>query len=110
MEPKKPLSKREIENIVNALNAYPAQVQDLKVKVDGNPNPQSEAEIKAERNRRMSLCDYVVLPDSQASVDCKAAFEVYRQALRDLTEQEGYPEAVEWPVEPDYEKAIEEGV
>jgi hypothetical protein len=41
--------------------------------------------------------DWTQLPD--APVD-KEAWATYRQALRDITKQDGFPEDVEWPTRP----------
>lgn len=68
-------------------------------------------EIKAERNARISdTDDYVKLPDITVARSAGAkrsalenadrtALETYRQALRDLTEAQGFP-FVAWPVFP----------
>jgi hypothetical protein len=37
--------------------------------------------------------------DDDVPVD-KAAYAAYRQALRDITKQTGFPWTVEWPVQP----------
>jgi hypothetical protein len=55
------------------------------------------ADIRAERNVRLVACDWTQLPD--APVD-SAAWAAYRQALRDVTGQSGFPWAVTWPSEP----------
>ena len=49
--------------------------------------------IRAERNRRLADTDYTCLADRQPS----DAMIAYRQALRDLTKQEGFPYMVVWP-------------
>ena len=54
-------------------------------------------EIRAQRNNRLSRCDWTQVLD--APVD-RAAWATYRQALRDLTSQEGFPFTVVWPQEP----------
>lgn len=67
--------------------------------------PPSEEAILAEqaalaRDRRNSLlvsCDWTQLPD--APVD-QTAWAVYRQALRDITDQPGFPANVNWPEPP----------
>lgn len=68
-------------------------------------------EIKSERNARISdTDDYVKLPDITVARSAGAkrsalgdadrtALEIYRQALRDLTEQQGFP-FVQWPTFP----------
>lgn len=49
--------------------------------------------IRAERNKLLANCDWTQLPD--APVDA-AAWAVYRQALRDITEQPN-PFSILWP-------------
>jgi hypothetical protein len=60
-------------------------------------------EDKAEqiRSRRKGLlfdCDWTQLADAPLSAEEKAAWEVYRQALRDITNQAEFPTNVVWPV------------
>ena len=49
--------------------------------------------VRAERNRRLAETDYLFLADQGQSDEIKA----YRQALRDLTKQEGFPYKIIWP-------------
>jgi hypothetical protein len=53
--------------------------------------------LRAERNRRLALCDWTQVPD--APVDA-ATWQAYRQALRDVTESATSLEDVEWPTPP----------
>lgn len=55
------------------------------------------AVVRLERNRRLAAADWTQLPDS--GVD-QEAWASYRQALRALTEQEGFPWEVIWPTPP----------
>lgn len=61
------------------------------------PKP-TESQIRAERDSLLSASDWTQLPD--APVD-RAAWAVYRQALRDITSQEGFPTDVVWPIKPE---------
>lgn len=61
---------------------------------------EQEAVIRAERNRRLSETDYFMMEDYPASEEDKEAVKQYRQALRDITEQEEYPENISWPEKP----------
>lgn len=54
------------------------------------------AELRAERNRKITACDWRMLTDSVDS----SKWKVYRQALRDIPQQPGFPDNVIWPVEP----------
>lgn len=53
--------------------------------------------VRKERNKLLAESDWTQVAD--APVD-KAAWATYRQALRDITEQNGFPNAVNWPVSP----------
>lgn len=53
--------------------------------------------VRADRNTRLAACDWTQLPD--APVDA-AAWAAYRQDLRDVTAQAGFPWAITWPSEP----------
>lgn len=55
----------------------------------------SEARVK--RNVLLSASDWTQVAD--APVD-KVAWAAYRQALRNLTNQAGFPSSINWPVEP----------
>jgi hypothetical protein len=55
------------------------------------------AHVRAERNKKLSTTDWTQVID--APVD-QAAWAAYRQALRDITSQEGFPWTVEWPKQP----------
>lgn len=50
--------------------------------------------IREHRNFLLAESDWTQLPD--APVD-RAAWTVYRQALRDIPQQHGFPKAVKWP-------------
>lgn len=55
------------------------------------------AAVRSDRNQKLLECDWTQIAD--ATVD-KAAWAVYRQALRDITSQEGFPWSVDWPTQP----------
>lgn len=62
---------------------------------------QAWASLRAERDRRLRECDWVMLPDAPTPAGTTLEhWEVYRQALRDITEQPGAPFDVEWPIPP----------
>lgn len=53
--------------------------------------------VRADRNRRLTECDWTQLADAPVG---QAAWASYRQALRDLPDQPGFPWAITWPVPP----------
>jgi hypothetical protein len=53
--------------------------------------------VRAERNSLIAECDWTQVEDSPVD---KAAWATYRQELRDLTLQEGFPFDVTYPTKP----------
>ncbi len=60
-------------------------------------NDRQAAEVRAERNIKLSNSDWTQVPDSTAD---KTAWATYRQALRDISSQAGFPLQVTWPDAP----------
>lgn len=57
-----------------------------------------EAEVRSERNALLSLSDWTQVADAPVN---KSAWATYRQALRDITQQSGFPNNVIWPTKPE---------
>jgi hypothetical protein len=55
-------------------------------------------DIRAKRNRLLASSDWTQLED--IPVEIRDLWKAYRQDLRDITSQEGFPENVEWPISP----------
>ena len=58
----------------------------------------AELKVRAQRGRLLAQSDWTQLPD--VPLTTKEEWAVYRQALRDITEQSGFPTAVVWPTAP----------
>jgi hypothetical protein len=61
---------------------------------------QKAQEIRSERNTKLTESDWTQLNDTPLDNDSKVEWTVYRQALRDLPTQEGFPHSVIWPTKP----------
>lgn len=59
-----------------------------------------ESQHLAMRSNLLSGCDWTQVADSPLSDEKKAQWAEYRQKLRDLTKQENWPNAPEWPLPP----------
>lgn len=64
--------------------------------LDAETNAQA-AQVRAQRNQLLADCDWTQLPD--APVDSQA-WATYRQELRDISAQAGFPWEVVWPTPP----------
>ena len=60
-------------------------------------NDRKATEVRAERNTKLAATDWTQIADSTAD---KPAWAAYRQALRDVPSQVGFPQSVTWPQEP----------
>jgi hypothetical protein len=56
--------------------------------------------IRLQRNRLLSETDWIVIMHTELGTNIPAVWELYRQALRDITSQGGFPYTVEWPTKP----------
>ena len=68
---------------------------------DNNAFNRAMAELRSQRDRLLSSCDWVMMSDSP--IADKTAWETYRQALRDITENlttVDQVQAVEFPTKP----------
>lgn len=56
--------------------------------------------VRSQRDQLLAQCDWTMLPDVALSADDQALWMTYRQALRDIPEQTGFPFEVTWPTKP----------
>lgn len=67
------------------------------------PAPTAEqlaAGVRAKRNKLIAATDHLLMPDYPLSADGSLAVRSYRQALRDISKQAGFPSEIEWPSAP----------
>lgn len=57
-------------------------------------------DMGAERDRRLSATDWVVARAIERGEPVPRAWVIYREALRNLSDQPGWPTSVEWPSSP----------
>jgi len=57
-------------------------------------------QARAQRDSLLAATDYLVMPDYPLSDERRDAVIAYRQALRDVPGQAGFPENITWPDKP----------
>lgn len=70
-----------------------------------NPEPDDSMVAEAIRDKRDRLIgetDYYLMPDYPSNPQNLEELKVYRQALRDVPKQEGFPRDVRWPDVPKF--------
>lgn len=95
--------------LVQANERCKSELQDGYWIVSQLPEPTPEEilerqaqEIRSKRDYLISKTDFLVAGDYPISDDDLEAVKAYRQALRDVPTQEGFPDSVVWPEEPEY--------
>lgn len=76
---------------------YTVAVVDLSTEDLAQRDAVEASRIRAERNTKLAASDWTQVID--APVD-QAAWATYRQALRDITSQAGFPWDIQWPAQP----------
>ncbi len=58
------------------------------------------AAVRSDRDLRLSTCDWVVARAFETGTQVPDAWLQYRQALRDVSKQIGFPHVIVWPMVP----------
>lgn len=83
-----------LDNYVHTVDVVPKDEIDLQ-----RDTAQKATEMRLERNRRLKESDWTQISDSTAD---KQAWLEYRQILRNITNQPGFPWDISWPKPPGY--------
>ena len=63
-------------------------------------NSEAAASVRTQRDAKLAESDWMVIKSAETGVALATEWAAYRQALRDITEQDGFPVNVEFPAEP----------
>lgn len=72
--------------------------------------PETADEARTKRDKLLAATDWTQVLDAPIDEETKTAYRVYRQALRDVPQQEGFPVSIVWPELPEKVKANPEPV
>lgn len=81
----------------NSGNLIAITIEEIPQPTEEEIAEQKAQSVRAQRDRLLSQTDYLVSGDYPLSDDDLAAVKVYRQALRDVPAQDGFPDSVVWP-------------
>jgi len=56
--------------------------------------------VRQTRNYKLKETDWIVIKNLELNANIPGAWEVYRQALRDIPAQSGFPWTITWPESP----------
>lgn len=80
-------------------NKVATTVEEIPQPTEAEKRAKKEAEVRAKRDYLISQTDFLLQPDYPISAADLEKVKAYRQALRDIPEQEGFPNDVVWPDE-----------
>ena len=83
-----------LEGLVGCLDFYGYPKGELKT------DEEYASEAREKRNALIAETDYMAMPDYPLDDEKKSAVLAYRQALRDVPEQAGFPRQIDWPTKP----------
>ena len=64
------------------------------------PEEELAAQIRSERNNLLTNTDKYMIVDYPLTEKEKESIRAYRQSLRDIPQQKGFPNEIEWPEKP----------
>ena len=73
----------------------------LPYKLEVKPQADAEANVRSYRGNLLAESDWIVTKSIEVGQSIPADWAAYRQALRDVTTQEGFPYSVAWPTKPE---------
>lgn len=90
-------------------NANNAMIEDKGdyYEVVAIPAPTTEelaAQARSQRDALIAATDYLMATDYPLTDEKRQELTVYRQALRDIPEQPGFPTEIVWPTKPEWVK------
>ena len=91
----------------NSRNYKIVRERDLSWKVEKIPDPTTEelaAQARSQRDALIAATDYLMATDYPLTDEKREELTVYRQALRDVPEQSGFPTEIVWPTKPEWVK------
>jgi len=99
--------EKEKKVIVPAINTTGIIEKNMEIifSDDGNitftPIPNID-ELKIQRNELLRASDWTQLSDAALTLELKLVWADYRQTLRDIPQQQGFPDDFYWPWKPNY--------
>lgn len=89
-----------MQKIVNGevIKMTEEEVSEYLLWVQENAKQSKTADVRDRRNALLTSTDWTQAADVPQAI--KDRYAAYRQALRDIPQQEGFPDNVVWPVEP----------
>ena len=87
-----------------------AQAEAWQGEVTVEEGPETAEEIRARRDKLLADTDWTQTLDAPIDAATRESMRTYRQALRDVPQQDGFPADIQWPELPETVKAAPDPV
>ena len=87
-----------------------AQTEAWQGEVTVEEVPETAEEIRARRDKLLADTDWTQTLDAPIDAATRESMRTYRQALRDVPQQDGFPADIQWPELPETVKAAPDPV
>jgi hypothetical protein len=88
-----------VENPDGSYTSTPRSDEDIAA-YNANKDLEQANSVRQTRNYKLKECDWIVIKNLELNANIPGAWEVYRQALRDIPAQSGFPWTITWPTQP----------
>jgi hypothetical protein len=85
---------RDEEGVLHSIESQEAAYRATK-------DAEQAKSVRSQRDAELVKSDWMVIKASETGVALNADWAAYRQALRDITAQDGFPWNVTWPTQPE---------
>ena len=68
--------------------------------IDATKDDEQAKSVRQTRDDKLKETDWVVIKNLESNANIPAVWEIYRQALRDVPTQSGFPWTITWPDAP----------
>lgn len=87
-------------SVRNAYNNGELNIAEFPENEEDPDYSRKKYEIIQRRNNLLNDSDYLMMADYPISDEKRQEIKVYRQALRDIPQQDGFPDNIVWPDKP----------
>ena len=86
-----------IDQVVDGVTTTAAEQE---VAYKASKDAEQAKSVRSTRDTKLAECDWRVIKAAETATTLNAAWATYRQALRDVTAQSGFPWTITWPDAP----------
>ena len=95
------ITQNETATQVNGAWVYSWTVADKKAEEVTAYDTAKGVSVRSQRDELLASCDWMAIKSFEAGSAVSAEWATYRQALRDVSAQEGFPNTIVWPTQPE---------